>query len=492
MTGPTMRRCSGRLLSRDFKRQAVSSSVLASSGSEGSSMLPFASSSKRPLMNSHETPQRPRKRPLGGTSPAPHAAAVTPLPEDSSAIPDWIKSDSLPQSIFHADDEYSDLNVPPAELRASATLTTGQCFHWRVVATSTVSSNAPAILASPRASAWGTHNAMEWIGTLRVSTTGDSIVVMIRETPQTVLYRTLYAPPNADVKSFLYAYFQLPNPPARPTSFMASSERVSLAELYQEWSSQCDRLRRVAKCIPGVRIIDQDPWECLVSFLCSSNNNIPRITKMLNAIRRRYGDPVVQLSRDDLADGKHIVGADPPDHDPHGCVTFYSFPSLVQLNEQATETDLRTHCGMGYRAKYLMETMKTLTELGGEKYLHDLRNINDPIVVQEKLIQFCGVGRKVADCIALFSLKCHNAVPVDVHVWNIARRDYGADALIQASKSLTPTIYQQIGGLFRSRFPTRAGWAHSLLFVAELPSFRAVLPPDLVEEMDQVRTAKRI
>jgi N-glycosylase/DNA lyase len=145
---------------------------------------------------------------------------------------------------------------------------------------------------------------------------------------------------------------------------------------------------------------------------------------------------------------------------------------------------------MGYRAKYLMETIKTLTELGGEKYLQDLRNINDPIAVQEKLIKFCGVGRKVADCIALFSLNCHDAVPVDVHVWNIARRDYGADALIQASKSLTPTIYQQIGGLFRSRFPTRAGWAHSLLFVAELPSFRGVLPPDLVEEMDQVRTTQ--
>jgi N-glycosylase/DNA lyase len=331
---------------------------------------------------------------------------------------------------------------------------------------------------------------MEWIGTLRVSTSGETVVVMLRETPQTVLYRTLYAPPNVDVKSFLYSYFQLLNPPSLPTSCATLSDRVSLADLYQEWSKQCDRLRRVAECIPGVRIIDQDPWECLVSFLCSSNNNIPRITKMLNAIRRRYGDPVLRLSRDDLGDAKHIVGADASDHDSNDCVTFYSFPSLVQLYEKATETDLRTHCGMGYRAKYLMETMNMLTELGGEKYLHDLRNINDPIVVQEKLIQFCGVGRKVADCIALFSLHCPNAVPVDVHVWNIARRDYGADALRQASKSLTPTVYHQIGDLFRSRFPTRAGWAHSLLFVAELPSFRGVMPPDLVEEMDQVRTTQ--
>ena len=167
----------------------------------------------------------------------------------------------------------------------------------------------------------------------------------------------------------------------------------------------------------------------------------------------------------------------------------YSFPSLEHLQRQATEADLRTKCGMGYRAKYLIETMKTLTGLGGEMYLQELRLIKDPAIVQEKLIQFCGVGRKVADCVALFSLQQSDAIPVDVHVWNIARRDYGADALIiHTTKSLTPNIYKQIGDLFRSRFPSKSGWAHSLLFVAELPSFRQALPGDLVEEMDQVST----
>jgi N-glycosylase/DNA lyase len=68
----------------------------------------------------------------------------------------------------------------------------------------------------------------------------------------------------------------------------------------------------------------------------------------------------------------------------------------------------------------------------------------------------------------------------------MARRDYDIQGVLQQVKSMTPTIYEQVGDLFRSRFIPNAGWAHSLLFVAELPSFRPVLPLDMVQEMDQV------
>jgi hypothetical protein len=81
--------------------------------------------------------------------------------------------------------------------------------------------------------------------------------------------------------------------------------------------------------------------------------------------------------------------------------------------------------------------------------------------VQDKLVQFCGVGRKVADCVALFSLKQDNSIPVDVHVWNIARRDYDTERLLEKIKSLTPAAYRQVGDLFRDRFKTKSGWAHS-------------------------------
>jgi N-glycosylase/DNA lyase len=344
---------------------------------------------------------------------------------------------------------FRDLCVPPAELRPSATLTTGQCFHWRVVDTSGSNGSETTESKIP-VSAWGSHDATEWVGTLRVSSTGQSVVLVIRETPDTTMYRVLEAPTDFNVENFLHSYFQLDQ---------------GLVPLYREWSDSCERLSRIAPCIPGVRIVDQDPWECLVSFICSSNNNIPRITKMLSAIRREYGEPMVTI----------------------GDEVLYSFPSLETLLQRANDDDFRNKCGLGYRSKYLLETMRILESLGGEPYLWQLRSIEDPVVVQDKLIQFCGVGRKVADCVALFSLKQDKAIPVDVHVWNIARRDYDTERLLDKIKSLTPAAYRQVGDLFRDRFKTKAGWAHSLLFVAELPSFRPTLPDELILEMEKVR-----
>lgn len=359
----------------------------------------------------------------------------------SPASSDRVVLRSSQVSAVAQDEKYLDLQIPPCELRPSATLTTGQCFHWRVVEPD------DAILESP-GSAWGTHDATEWVGILRVS--DQSAVVSLKELHFTTLYRVLYAPKDMDVRKVLNDYFQLNEP---------------LDPLYRKWSNaDPKRLARIAKCLPGVRIIEQDPWECLVSFICSSNNNIPRITKMLSAIRQRYGEPVLTVGNE----------------------TFYGFPSLNQLRRHATDADLR-EIGMGYRAKYLMETIEMLHSLGGENHLHGLRSIQDPVVVQAKLTQFCGVGRKVADCVALFSLRQAGAIPVDVHVWNIARRDYDTDGVLVDVKSLTPSVYRQVGDLFRSRFPEQAGWAHSLLFVAELPSFRPVLPEDIVIEMDKFR-----
>jgi N-glycosylase/DNA lyase len=277
---------------------------------------------------------------------------------------------------------------------------------------------------------------------------GVSVVVAIQETATTTLYRPLTTQVSADdLFLALKEYFRLQH---------------SLAKISQTWSSSDSRLATIADCIPGVRIVEQDPFECLISFICSSNNNIPRITKMVNAIRANYGDELLSIGEE----------------------TFYSFPSLEQFISKANDDDLKSKCGLGYRSKYILETLPLLQEKGGEAYLADLREINDPIIVQDKLIEFCGVGRKVADCVALFSLRQDDAIPVDVHVWNIARRDYDPDNALATVKSLTPTTYRQVGDLFRSRFTQKAGWAHSLLFVAELPSFRPVLPKGLVEEMD--------
>ena len=101
------------------------------------------------------------------------------------------------------------------------------------------------------------------------------------------------------------------------------------------------------------------------------------------------------------------------------------------------------------------------------------------------LLECSGVGPKVADCVALFSLDQAACIPVDTHVWRIARRDY--DATLEEVASITPTVYERVGDLFRDRFGPTAGWAHAVLFAAELPAFRAALPAAVVEEMDAFR-----
>jgi hypothetical protein len=101
--------------------------------------------------------------------------------------------------------------------------------------------------------------------------------------------------------------------------------------------------------------------------------------------------------------------------------------------------------------------------------------------VISSLLEFPGVGPKVADCIALFSLDRGDTVPVDTHVWSIAARDYAPE--LRLSKNLNQAVYESIGRVFRERFGVRAGWAHSVLFAAELPAFRKLLPVGMQEEM---------
>ena len=368
------------------------------------------------------------------------------------------------------ENEWVDLHVLPEELRPSNCLTTGQAFSWLVVESDysdEVGGNGPAKLESNldaefkqeqqhQQSAWGVHDAMEWVGPL------DNWVISVRETPTTSLYRVLHGPTDG-VEEYLRDYFQLDTP---------------LAPLYDEWGKCDDRLRRIAEVIPGVRILRQDPVECLFSFICSSNNNVPRITQLLKAFRQTYGKFLMDLPCRQLDDeGLPLLGGEIVSR------KIYSFPSLETL-EAATDKGLR-EMGFGYRAPYLVETRDLLQELGGHDYLMHLRTIRDADQVQEKLIEFKGVGRKVADCVALFSLDQTEAIPVDTHVWHIACREY--DSTLNEVKSLTPTVYRRVGDLFRSRFSSHAGWAHSLLFVAELPSFRNALPEDIIAQMNEWR-----
>jgi N-glycosylase/DNA lyase len=356
-----------------------------------------------------------------------------------------------------AEQKWFDLQIPPDELRCSSTLTNGQCFNWMVVMDYKADLKPNSFTSSISSSAWGTHNETEWIGVV------DNMVLSLRETPTTTFCRVLHAEDNVstpnDISQFLSSYFQL---------------EVPLAPLYRSWAQRDDRLAKIAAVIPGVRIIRQNPVECLFSFICSSNNNIPRITKMLSSLRQRYGKKLIDIPIRLLHEDGSISGTlETP-------MTLHSFPTADQL-QSASEEELR-EMGFGYRAKYIIGSRDTLLTKGGLEYLLSLRT-KDCIDVQEELLEFSGIGRKVADCVALFSLDQSEAIPVDTHVQHIASRDFDPSVLGSA-KSITPTVYKKVGDLFRDRFHSYAGWAHSLLFVAELPSFRNVLPKDIVAEMD--------
>ena len=94
-----------------------------------------------------------------------------------------------------------------------------------------------------------------------------------------------------------------------------------------------------------------------------------------------------------------------------------------------------------------------------------------------------GVGRKVADCVALFSLDQPGAVPVDTHVWAIACRFLDPD--LRNVRSITPAVHARVGDLFRDKYGPHAGWAHCLLFAAELNAFSALIPPEI--KLEQVK-----
>ncbi|XP_068108672.1 N-glycosylase/DNA lyase isoform X2 [Hyperolius riggenbachi] len=126
--------------------------------------------------------------------------------------------------------------------------------------------------------------------------------------------------------------------------------RVSLNELYRQWGDSDKNFQKVAKDFPGIRILRQDPIECLFSFICTSNNHISRITGMIERLCGALGR---QLCRLDSVD-------------------YYSFPDLQALAADDTEAKLR-NLGFGYRAKFVSESARTILHKHGPDWLESLR-----------------------------------------------------------------------------------------------------------------------
>ncbi|XP_077152319.1 N-glycosylase/DNA lyase isoform X3 [Ranitomeya variabilis] len=135
-----------------------------------------------------------------------------------------------------------------------------------------------------------------------------------------------------------------------------------------------------------------------------------------------------------------------------------------------TEAKLRD-LGFGYRAKFVSESARAILQKQGPDWLDSLR-LAPYEEAKSALCALPGVGAKVADCVCLMALDKSEAVPVDTHVWQIAKRDY-LPQLGQGNKTLTERVYREIGDYFHSLWGPYAGWAQGVLFCSDLKKFQS-------------------
>jgi N-glycosylase/DNA lyase len=192
----------------------------------------------------------------------------------------------------------------------------------------------------------------------------------------------------------------------------------------------------------GLRLIRQDPWECLISYICATYKSIPAIKHMLNNMAQKFGKKTVFGGRE-----------------------FYTFPECKKL-ASATEQELAA-CGLGYRAKYVLGTSKRIRE--GSFNLESLKS-QSYLDAKKVLMEFPGVGAKVADCVLLFSLGKTEAFPVDVWVKRVVLNHYGdklAPELFQRltrHESLSSGDYERLNAFGRTYFGEFAGYAQEYLY----------------------------
>lgn len=207
----------------------------------------------------------------------------------------------------------------------------------------------------------------------------------------------------------------------------------------------CPALTENVNALVGLRLMrPSDSVESFVSFLCTPNNNLARITKMANYLAS-YGPVILE----------------------QGSTQFHAFPKLEVIAD-LDEEELVEH-KFGYRARTIPAIAKEVVNRGGERYLHDLTESTYEEATAD-LRTIPGIGPKLADCICLYALRHLESVPIDTHMYQSACRYFFPDLL---HMNLTDRRYELISGHLRGLFGHRAGWAQQYLFVDSLAQTRA-------------------
>ena len=185
-----------------------------------------------------------------------------------------------------------------------------------------------------------------------------------------------------NIEKLCIQYFDL------DTNYEKIKDKLSNVDKYLEES---------VKFGSGIRILNQDTWETLISFIISANNNIPRIKGIIEKISEKYGNEI-----------------------PYKDKKYYTFPTPEQLGK-ASIKELR-NMGLGFRDERVFETTQMVlkNEIDLEKIKNE-KNINS---AKEQLLKFPGVGPKVADCIMLFSMQKKQVFPIDVWIRRVMNNLY--------------------------------------------------------------------
>lgn len=177
----------------------------------------------------------------------------------------------------------------------------------------------------------------------------------------------------------------------------------------------------------GIRILKQDGWEMLISFIISANNRIPMIQRAINNLSKNFGTYIGEYKNQE----------------------YYAFPTPQQLNK-ATIEEIRA-CSTGFRDKYIKSTAQIVNDENID--VLEYRKLPTAECLKE-LLKFNGVGPKVADCIALFGMQKYDTFPVDVWVKRVMQEFY-------VEEDLSLTKIRKFG---IEKFGDLAGFAQQYLF----------------------------
>lgn len=214
---------------------------------------------------------------------------------------------------------------------------------------------------------WNMEDDGSWLGIIK-----DAVIRVKQNNDEFIFTGSVNS--SKDFKEIIQEYFDL------DTNYNDYKEKLSKIDEY---------LAESIRFGEGIRILKQDLWETIISFIISANNNIPRIKKIIDAISRNYGKKVIFEDKE-----------------------YFLFPTPKELSKASVE-DLRK-LGLGFRDKRIFETTKIINE--NPSLLTEIENMNSTESMREELLKLDGVGPKVADCILLFALKRLDVFPIDVWV----------------------------------------------------------------------------